>query len=171
VYLTGDREAGLLFINDAYVETDTGAKIDVTGILSSLIIDGELILTVGSHIPSVDMPQDASAASWLMIDYRINGQNKKRAWRLAGNLVLQEPLELIAPGQIVEMDEVASIERLFADFFLNIKCLQRRISLAAQSMCCQALVDCHSHSHSLTHSLSLTHSNDLDACGVLDTCS
>jgi hypothetical protein len=134
----------------------TGAKIDVTGILSSLIIDGELILTVGSHIPSVDMPQDASAASWLMIDYRINGQNKKRAWRLAGNLVLQEPLELIAPGQIVEMDEVASIERLFADFFLNIKCLQRRISLAAQSMCCQALVDSHSHSHSLTHSL--THS-------------
>lgn len=148
----GERETGLLFISDAKLLAANGAVVaDVTAHLAASVVDGELLLANGVRVGGAA----EAGASTLMVSYRINGQDKKRAWRVSTiDGALLEPIELVAPGQVAEMDEVVAVERLFADFFLNLKTIQRRITEPQRTCAHTTLVHKHKHKHKLTHDAS-----------------
>jgi cysteinyl-tRNA synthetase len=132
VAMTGDEQsAGRLEVHSARI----GASDDATEHVRSLIVGDHRLFVGVDHVFPVNggaaassSPSAASSSSSspssplrLTIEYSLDGEKNARQWLLdsATCRLAREPVDLRA-GRVDQLNGVIDLERIFADFFLNV---------------------------------------------------
>ncbi|MDP2439798.1 MAG: cysteine--tRNA ligase [archaeon] len=124
------------------------AIVDPNGITTELILanfhqytsqqTGEFLLPIGvkvvDSLPSSSSSSSSSSTWDLHLEYLIDGKSEERTWPLAEDGTLLELIHLL-PGKIRQLEDTVGIERLIADFFLNVDVRLRKAAETGRVPC------------------------------------